>query len=222
MKRLNGFWLNPTRNRCYFVEIMDNPVMLNYLADVLASFRNYKSLADKSFAQVSDAEFFRSIDAEANSIAAITKHLAGNFRSRWTDFLTSDGEKPNRHRDLEFVTLENETRQNLLESWENGWMILLAAVESLAPEDLSKTVTIRNEEHTVIEALNRALSHCAYHVGQIILLAKHFRSNDWQTLSVPRNKSQEFNAFVKTRTEETSERLDRFGALQEFNAKLQS
>ncbi len=131
-------------NKCYVVEIMDsNPALSNYLTDVTESFRNYKGLADKSFAQISDEEFFRSLDSEANSIGVIVKHLAGNFRSRWTDFLTTDGEKLDRQRDLEFVALENENREKIIEFWESGWLILLNSIESLSPADLSKTVLIR-------------------------------------------------------------------------------
>jgi hypothetical protein len=196
-----------------------NPALTNYLTDLLASFRNYKSIADKSFAQISDVEFFRSLDAEANSIAVIAKHLGGNFRSRWTDFLTTDGEKSDRQRDLEFVTLENETREKIIEFWEDGWLILLNSVESLRPEDLSKTVVIRGQAHTVVEALNRALSHCAYHIGQIVFLAKHFRQSEWRSLSIPRNKSNDFNQFLQT---EKSEALNRFDAPGEFTDKLQN
>jgi uncharacterized damage-inducible protein DinB len=167
----------------------------NYLQDILQAFEGQKKLAEKSFAQISDEDFFRTIDEEANSIAAITKHLGGNLRSRWTDFLTTDGEKPDRNRDSEFVA-KKDTRESLTQFWGSGWKALFAALESLAPEDLSKTVTIRGEEYTVVKALNRALAHTAYHVGQIVLLAKHFRSGQWQTLSIPRNKSAEFNQFL--------------------------
>ena len=170
----------------------------NYLKDALEAFRSQKSLAEKSFAQISEEEFFRAIDEEANSIAMIVKHIGGNLRSRWTDFLITDGEKPDRNRDLEFIT-ENDTRESLTQFWESGWQILFATLESLAPEDLSKTVKIRGEDHTVVKAINRALAHAAYHVGQIVLLAKHFRSSDWQTLSIPRNKSAQFNESLAKR-----------------------
>ena len=192
---------------------MNQQLSHNYLDEMRSSFRNYKNLADKSFAQISDADFFRSLDAEDNSIATVTKHLAGNFRSRWTDFLTTDGEKPDRQRDSEFITTENETKENLLELWESGWQILFGSIESLGPEDLSKTVTIRGQAHTVVEALNRAVTHCAYHVGQIVFLAKHFRSSEWQTLSVPRNKSNDFNQYLQTGK---GEQLNRFEAVEQF------
>ncbi len=192
---------------------MNEQLAQNYLNEVLNAFRNYKNLADKSFAQISEAEFFRSLDEESNSIATVTKHLAGNFRSRWTDFLTTDGEKPDRHRDAEFVTPENEAREDLIKLWESGWQILLSSIESLAPEDLAKTVTIRGQAHTVVEALNRSVTHCAYHVGQIVFLAKHFRSSEWQTLSVPRNKSNDFNQYLQT---EKGEQLNRFDAVRKF------
>lgn len=176
---------------------MNKSVSENYLNEILHSFRNYKTIAEKSFAQITDAEFFQALDAEANSVAIIVKHLAGNFRSRWTDFLTTDGEKPDRNRDAEFITAETETKKSLLEFWENGWLILLTSIESLTPTDLSKTVRIRGEAHTVVAALNRALAHCAYHVGQIVFLAKHFRSSDWRSLSIPRDQSEEFNQRLR-------------------------
>lgn len=167
----------------------------NYLQDVLQAFEGQKKLAEKSFAQISAEEFFKTIDEEANSIAALAKHLGGNLRSRWTNFLTTDGEKPDRNRDAEFVA-ENDTRESLMEFWEQGWQALFTTLQSFAPEDLSKTVTIRGEDYTVIKAINRALAHAAHHVGQIVLLAKHFRSGEWQTLSIPKNKSAEFNEYL--------------------------
>lgn len=192
---------------------MNQQLSQNYLDEMQSSFRNYKNLADKSFAQISDADFFRSLDAEDNSIATVAKHLAGNFRSRWTDFLTTDGEKPNRNRDSEFISEASETKEDLIKSWENGWSILFGSIQSLQPEDLSKTVTIRGQAHTVVEALNRALAHCAYHIGQIVFLAKYFRSSEWQTLSVPRNKSNDFNQYLQT---ENVEHLNRFDVVQQF------
>ena len=145
--------------------------------------------------QVSDEEFFKAIDAEANSIAVIVKHIAGNLRSRWTDFLTSDGEKADRNRDTEFELMD-ETRESLMAFWDQSWQTLFEAIEPLKPEDFEKTVTIRGEAHTICEAINRQLTHYAYHVGQITFLAKHFRSKDWKTLSVPRGRSEEFNRFL--------------------------
>ena len=170
---------------------MTEQIIENYLKDSLASFRNYKKMAERAMAQVSDEEFFRALDAEANSIAVIVKHIAGNQVSRWTDFLTCDGEKEFRRRDTEFELI-GDTRESLMEIWETGWQTLFSAIEPLTPDDFSRFITIRGEPHTIVEAINRQLTHYAYHVGQITFLAKHFRSTDWKTLSVPRNKSAEF------------------------------
>ncbi len=170
-------------------------LLVNYLEDALAAFRNYKKMAEKAMEQVSDDEFFHLIDPESNSIAIILKHIAGNQRSRWTDFLTTDGEKEDRNRDTEFEILD-ESRKSLMNYWEAGWNTLFDSLESLTPEAFSKSVTIRGESHTIFEAINRQLTHYAYHVGQIAFLAKHFRSNNWNTLSVPKNKSAEFNEFL--------------------------
>jgi hypothetical protein len=149
-------------------------------------------MAERAIEQVSDEEFFFLIDAEANSIALIVKHIAGNLRSRWTDFLTTDGEKPDRDRDSEFERA-GDTRGSLMKFWESSWQVLFDNVEPLSSEDLSRTVSIRGEPHTVIEAINRQLTHYAYHVGQIVFLAKHLRSADWKTLSIPKKRSAEFN-----------------------------
>jgi hypothetical protein len=164
----------------------------HYIENALEEFRGMKALADKAVAQVSDEEFFRAIDPESNSIAVILKHLAGNMRSRWTDFLNSDGEKPDRHRDTEFE-LNKEDRRAIEERWEEGWHILFGAVEPLKGEDLMREVTIRREPHTIVEAVNRQLTHYGEHVGQIIFLAKHLKSSAWKTLSVPRGQSAVFN-----------------------------
>jgi hypothetical protein len=145
--------------------------------------------------QVADEQLFTSLDEEANSIAIIAKHMAGNMRSRWTDFLTADGEKPDRNRDSEFVDPPH-TRQGLLEDWDHGWRCVFDALEPLSDADLGRTVTIRGEAHSVMQAINRQMAHYAYHVGQIVLLAKHFASDRWQSLSVPRNRSAEFNRRV--------------------------
>ena len=169
--------------------------VINYKADALSSFRNYKNLAERAIEQVSDGEFFATIDEEANSIATIVKHIAGNLRSRWSDFLTTDGEKPDRNRDTEFE-LFNDTRESLMKFWEDGWQVLFEAIEPLTVDDFSKTVTIRGQEHTIVEAINRQLTHYSYHIGQIVLLAKHFRSTEWKTLSVPKNRSAEFNQYL--------------------------
>jgi len=171
----------------------------HYLDDALQTFRDYKKLAERAFAQTSDEDFFRTIDPESNSIAIIIKHVAGNMLSRWTDFLTTDGEKPNRERDMEFVMLAETSRTDLLTFWEKGWQAVFAAIEPLTPDDLMRTVTIRGQDHTVVQAINRQISHYANHIGQIVYLAKHFKSSDWQSLSVPKNKSAEFNASLQDR-----------------------
>jgi hypothetical protein len=187
----------------------------NYLRDALESFRGYKKLAERAMAQVSDEEFFQAIDAEANSIAVIVKHIAGNQHSRWHDFLTTDGEKADRNRDTEFEMI-GDTRESLMRFWESGWKTLFDAVEPLKAEDFNKFVTIRGEPHTIVEAINRQLTHYAYHIGQIVLLAKHFRSTDWKTLSVPRNKSVEFNKFLAERQKAGVEKTNRLDAPREF------
>src|SRR5256714_2406874 len=166
----------------------------HYLEDALYTFRYYKQLAEKAFGQISDEDFFRTIDDESNSIAVNIKHMAGNMLSRWTDFLTTDGEKPERDRDMEFVMLPETTKDDMLAFWEKGWKVTFDAVDPLTPGDLLRTVTIRGQDHTVVQAIDRQMAHYAYHVGQIVYLAKHFKSSDWQSLSVPKNKSVEFNA----------------------------
>jgi len=171
----------------------------HYLDDALRTFRDYKTLAERALAQTSDEDFFKTIDEESNSIAVNIKHMAGNMLSRWTDFLTTDGEKPERNRDIEFVILPGTTRDDMIAYWEKGWQCVFDAVEPLGPDDLMRTVTIRGQDHTVIQALNRQLAHYAYHTGQIVFLAKHFKSSDWQSLSVPRNRSAEFNARIQNR-----------------------
>jgi hypothetical protein len=174
---------------------MTNEIIQNYLSDAIASFRSYKSLAEKAMEQVSDEEFFKTIDEEANSIAVIVKHIAGNQHSRWRDFLTTDGEKKDRNRDTEFEMI-GDTRESLMQFWETGWKTLFEALERLAPEDFSKTVTIRGQKHSIVEAINRQLTHYSYHIGQITFLAKHFKSKDWKSLSVPKNKSAQFNSYM--------------------------
>lgn len=196
-------------------------IIENYLADAIKSFRNYKKMADKAMAQVSDEEFFQTIDAEANSIALMVKHIAGNQHSRWRFFLMTDGEKFDRYRDKEFLLFDEDSRESLLESWENGWETLFEAIEHLTVEDFSKTVKIRGEAHTIVEAMNRQLTHYAYHVGQIVFLAKHFRSRDWQTLSVPKNKSAEFNKFLEEKRTSGEDKTHYLDAPQEFAAKRQ-
>jgi hypothetical protein len=167
----------------------------SFLEDALSLFRFSKSLAERAMAQVSDEQLYATLDDEANSIAIIVKHMVGNMRSRWTDFLTTDGEKPDRDRDSEFID-PPVTRAELLAMWEDGWNRLFAAIEPLTDADLARTVTIRGEAHSVLQAINRQLGYIPYHVGQIVLLAKHFAGDHWQSLSVPRNRSAEFNRKV--------------------------
>jgi Protein of unknown function (DUF1572) len=167
----------------------------SYLEDALTLFAYYKKLAERAMDQVADAQLFATIDGEANSIAVIVKHMAGNMRSRWTSFLSTDGEKPDRDRDSEFEE-PPATRADLLALWEAGWACVFSALEPLTDADLTRTVTIRGEPHSVLQAINRQLAHYPHHIGQIVLLAKHFCCDQWQTLSVPRKGSQEFNRKV--------------------------
>src|ERR1700722_11119012 len=161
----------------------------SYLEDSLALFRYYKNLVERAMAQVTDDQLLAVLDTEANSIAVIVKHMSGNMRSRWTDFLTSDGEKPGRDRDAEFSDPPT-TRAALLELWEDGWQCVLGTMESLSDADLGRTITIRGEAHSVMQAINRQLAHYPYHCGQIVFLAKHLRHDNWKSLSVPRGASQ--------------------------------
>jgi hypothetical protein len=167
----------------------------SYLEDSLTLFRAYKKLAERAMEQVSDEQLFIALDEESNSIAIIVKHMAGNMRSRWTDFLTTDGEKPDRNRDSEFVD-PSATRAALLQAWEEGWACVFGAIEPLTDADLGRRITIRGEAHSVMQAVNRQVAHYAQHVGQIVLLAKHFAGAGWKSLSVPRNRSAEFNRKV--------------------------
>jgi uncharacterized damage-inducible protein DinB len=167
----------------------------SYLEDSLTLFRYYKDLTERAMAQVTDEQLQEVLDPEMNSIAVIVKHMAGNMRSRWTDFLTTDGEKPNRNRDDEFVDPPS-TREALLRVWEDGWQCLFRALDQLSDGDMSRTVTIRGEPHSVIQAINRQMAHYSYHCGQIVLLAKHFKRDGWQSLTVPRRQSAEFNLRV--------------------------
>jgi Protein of unknown function (DUF1572) len=169
------------------------PLARHYLDDALGEFRKLKSFADKAVAQVSEEDWFRQLDPESNSIAIVMKHILGNMRSRWTDFLTTDGEKPDRDRDTEFELGGADTKERLLERWESGWRLLFDAISPLTAEDLQRTVTIRGEPHTVLQAINRQLTHYAGHVGQIVYLAKHFAGERWKTLSIPRGKSRQFD-----------------------------
>ena len=167
----------------------------SYIEDALAIFRQYKVLGERAMQQVSDQQLFELLDEESNSIAIIVKHMTGNMRSRWTDFLTTDGEKPSRNRDSEFVN-PPATREALMRDWEEGWACVFAAIEPLTNADMGRIVTIRGEAHSVMQAINRQLAHYPMHIGQVVLLAKYFAGERWQTLSVPRNKSAEFNRKV--------------------------
>ena len=167
----------------------------SYIEDALAIFRQYKLLGERAIEQVSDQQLIASLDNESNSIAIIVRHMAGNMRSRWTDFLTTDGEKASRNRDSEFVD-PPANREALMREWEQGWACVFGAIEPLTDADLARVVTIRGEAHSVMQAINRQLAHYSQHVGQIILLAKHLAGERWQTLSVARNRSAEFNRKV--------------------------
>lgn len=162
-----------------------------YCGDIVRTFRNCKALVDAALPQVSDADLHTLVDPDANSIAVLVKHLAGNLRSRFSDFLTSDGEKPDRNRDGEFEMPERMSRDALLRSWESAWAIALASLESLTPGDLERTVTIRGEPFIAIEAVNRLAMHTAYHTGQIVFLAKHFAGPRWTSLSIPKGRSKQ-------------------------------
>jgi hypothetical protein len=164
-----------------------------YRQDVAREFLRTRALAEKAMAQMSDHAYFAAPDPGTNPVAVIVKHMAGNMRSRWTDFLTTDGEKPDRDRDSEFVLTGEDTRASLTARWEAGWSLLAAALDGLADEDLDRPVAIRGESHTVYQAIHRQLTHYAYHVGQIVLLARHSAGEDWKSLSVPKAGSAAFN-----------------------------
>ncbi|HET9803253.1 MAG TPA: DUF1572 family protein [Candidatus Acidoferrum sp.] len=167
----------------------------SYLKDSLDVFRYYKTLAERAMAQCNETQLFESIDLEANSIAIIVKHMTGNMHSRWRDFLTTDGEKPDRNRDTEFESPAT-TRAELMDQWNGGWKWIFDALEPLSDADLTKTVTIRGEAHSVMQAINRQVAHYSHHIGQIVFLAKHLASDHWQSLSIPRKQSASFNADV--------------------------
>ena len=164
----------------------------HYLDEIRRQLRGHKRMAESAMAQLDDQQFFTTLDPESNSAAIIVKHIAGNARSRFTDFLTTDGEKPDRFRDREFEMNAKTTRAEVMRSWEEGWNTVFGTLDALKPEDLSRTITIRQEPHTVVQALNRALAHYAQHIGQIVFLAKHLRSAQWKTLSIPRGQSESF------------------------------
>ncbi len=191
---------------------MAHQLSTSYLCDSIGLFHYYKKLGERAMAQCPDEDLFAALDGESNSIAVIVKHIAGNMRSRWRDFLTTDGEKADRNRDTEF---ENppQTRAELMEAWERGWKYVFDALEPLREADLTRTVTIRSEPHSVMQAINRQIAHYAHHVGQILLLAKHYacaKTGKWESLSVPRGKSAEFTA--KVATGEASQRATLFSS----------
>jgi len=167
----------------------------SYLKDSLSLFTYYKRLGENAIAQCPDTGLFATLDEESNSIAIVVKHMTGNMCSRWTDFLTSDGEKANRDRDSEFEA-PPKTRAEILDLWDGGWKCLFTALEPLSDASMIKTVTIRGEEHSVMQAINRQIAHYSYHVGQIVLLAKHFAGASWKALTIPKKKSAEFNEDV--------------------------
>ena len=166
----------------------------HYIEEARRQLRGHKRMGEGAMSQLTDADFFVTLDPESNSVAVLVKHLAGNMRSRFTDFLASDGEKPNRFRDREFELSPATTRAEVMAWWEEGWTCVFNVVDSLNPEDVMRSVTIRGEPHTVLQAINRQIAHYAQHIGQIVFLAKHLRSGEWKTLSIPRGKSEEYNA----------------------------
>ena len=170
-----------------------------YVEEVTRQFRGLKKTADRALAQVSDADFFAALDPESNSLALIVKHMAGNMRSRWTDFLTSDGEKPDRHRDSEFALEDGDTREDLMRRWEDGWALTFSAIGPISTEDLHRTIEIRGQPHSILKAINRQVAHYAYHVGQLVFLAKHFAGSRWETLSIARGKSEEFDKDFRSK-----------------------
>ena len=177
---------------------MPHELTTSYLQDSLTLFRYYKKLTERAMEQVTDEQLFAALDGESNSIAITVKHLAGNMRSRWTDFLNSDGEKSDRQRDTEF---ENPpaTRVALMKLWEGGWTYVFTALAPLSDADVDRTVMIRGEPHSVMQAINRQIAHYAYHCGQIVFLAKHLQARQWKSLTVPRGKSEEFNQRVASK-----------------------
>jgi hypothetical protein len=168
----------------------------HYIEEARRQMRGHKRMGEGAMAQLRDEDFFVTLDPESNSVAILVKHLAGNMRSRFTDFLSSDGEKPDRFRDREFEVTSSTTRADVMKWWEEGWACVFAAIESLKPEDVMRTVTIRGEPHSVLQAINRQIAHYAGHVAQIIFLAKHLRSSEWKTLTIPRGKSEEFKTVA--------------------------
>jgi hypothetical protein len=168
----------------------------HYLEEARRQFRGHKRMGEGAMSQLGDEEFFVTLDPESNSVAILVKHLAGNMRSRFTDFLSSDGEKPDRLRDREFELTSETTRAEVMQWWGEGWECVFGAIDPLKPEDVMRVVTIRGEPHTVLQAINRQIAHYAQHIGQIVFLAKHLRSSEWKTLSIPRGKSEEYKTVA--------------------------
>ena len=182
---------------------MSSDFSTQYLDDIFRTLRGHKRLADGAISQLSDEQFFAAPDPESNSVALIVKHMSGNMRSRFTDFLTSDGEKPDRNRDQEFLTDSKESREGMLRAWELHWQLVFETLNSLAPEDMDRTVTIRGQSHSVMQALNRATTHLAYHIGQIVYLAKHWKGAEWKSLSIPKGQSEQMNAEIRNKYKTT-------------------
>ena len=174
-------------------------ILADYLRDVIAVFRKHKDWADGAMAQIDDAAYFRDLGERNHSVAVVVKHVAGNLRSRWRDFLTTDGEKPDRNRDGEFVLTPADTRPALTAAWEEGFAILFASLAALRPDDVGRTVTIRGEAHTVYQAVNRALAHVAYHVGQITYLCRLLKEGEWKWLTIAPGSSRSFNEQMQAR-----------------------
>src|SRR5262245_53304568 len=163
-----------------------------YLRDIVRTYKNYKALGDKALAQAPDVHLHTDLDANSNSIAVTVKHVAGNLRSRFADFLTADVEKPDRHRGGDFEMPDRASRDEILGWWNLGWTTALGSIEALVPADLDRTIFIRHEPFAVVEALNRSITHTAYHVGQIVYLARHFAGPNWTSLSIPKDQSSQF------------------------------
>jgi hypothetical protein len=178
---------------------LDDSVGAAYLKDVVRQYQLYKGYVDKALPRVPDADLHAELDANSNSIAVIIKHIAGNLRSRFRDFLTADGEKPDRHRDTEFEMPDRASREAIVKWWEDAWAILFGSIEALTPQDLGRHITIRGEQYLVIEALNRSVAHTASHVGQIVYLARHFAGDNWTSLTIPKGASANIKGqFKKT------------------------
>jgi hypothetical protein len=187
---------------------MATDLAAHYLDEARRQMRGHKRMGEGAMAQLRDEDFFVTLDRESNSVAILVKHLAGNMHSRFTDFLTSDGEKPDRFRDREFEVTAATTRAEVMQWWAEGWACVFGALEALKPEDVLRTVTIRNEPHIVLQAINRQIAHYAAHIGQIVFLAKHLRSSEWKTLTIPRGKSEEFKTVApKSATSQANKKL---------------